>query len=191
MNAVIFGLLGVTLLAGLLYSLIRALRRPQAVAATPADEQAIILIYQQRLQQAQQQFDNGELDTQEHEQAREELARALAYELQNRTKNSAHNTTRPGKVTVTGFASVISLLAIALYLLVGTPKALDPQAETAQLSIPEMVVRLEKRLQKNPDDIQGWRMLGRSYTVMQNLDGAMDAYGEAYKREPANVSILL
>jgi cytochrome c-type biogenesis protein CcmH len=191
MNAVIFGLLGAALLAGLLYTLIRPLRRPQAVAVTPADEQLIISIYQQRLQQAQQQFENGELDTREHAQAREELSRALAYELQNKVKGGANKAAMPGKAAVWAFAGAIPLLAIALYLLVGTPKALDPAAQTAQLSIPEMVARLEKRLQSNPEDIQGWRMLGRSYTVLQNLDGARDAYGEAYKREPGNVSIIL
>lgn len=191
MNAAIFGLLAAALLAGMLYTLIRTLRRPQAAAVSPADEQMIISIYQQRLQQAQQQFDNGELDSQEHEHAREELSRALAYELQNQVKSSAQKTTRPGKAAIWVFAGAIPLLAIALYLLVGTPQALDPQAETAQLSIPEMVKRLEKRLKKQPEDIQGWRMLGRSYTVMQNFTGANDAYGEAYKREPGNVSIIL
>jgi cytochrome c-type biogenesis protein CcmH len=191
MNAIIFGLLATALLAGLLYTLIRTLRRPQAAVTAAADEQTVISIYQQRLQQTQQQFDNGELDTQEHEQAREELSRALAYELQNRVKSSARKTAGPGKAAIWAFAGAIPLLAIALYLLVGSPKALDPAAETAQLSIPEMVTRLEKRLQSNPEDIQGWRMLGRSYTVLQNLDGARDAYGEAYKREPGNVSIIL
>jgi cytochrome c-type biogenesis protein CcmH len=191
MNAVIFGLLGAALLAGLLYTLIRTLRRPLAVTASPIDEQAVISIYQQRLQQVQQQFDNGELDSQEHEQAREELSRALAYELQNLITSSAHNTARPGNAVIWTFAGAIPLLAIALYLLTGTPKALDPAAETAQLSIPEMVARLEKRLKSNPDDVKGWRMLGRSYIVMQNLTGGRDAYGEAYKREPGNVSIIL
>jgi cytochrome c-type biogenesis protein CcmH len=192
MNVVIFGLLGTIPLAGLVYSLVRTLRRPQQAASSKADEQMIVAIYQNRLQQAEQQFERGELDQQQYKQAQQELSNTLAYELQNQVpqKKSAQKN-GPERLVTWVLAIGIPLVAISLYLLLGKPEALDPDAVNGQLSIPEMVSRLEKRLKKNPDDVQGWRMLGRSYTALENFSAAQDAYGQAYQREAANPEVIL
>lgn len=191
MNVVIFGLLGAALLAGLLYSLLRALRQPQQAATPKGEEQTLVSIYQNRLQLAQQQFENGELDAQEYERARQELSNALALELQNPAPDKPAPAVKPGKAGAWALGIALPLLAVSLYLMLGRPDALDPAAETAQLSIPEMVARLERRLKSNPEDVQGWRMLGRSYSVLQNFEAARDAYGEAYKREPGSAAAVL
>jgi cytochrome c-type biogenesis protein CcmH len=189
MNIAIFCLFGVTLSAGLLFSLLRVLR-PSRQFPGQTDEQALISIYENRRQLARQQFDNGELDGPGYELAQQELSTALAYELQNRAQ-TAVQPEKAGKSIAWVLSLALPLLAATLYLLLGRPTALDPGAATAQLSIPEMVARLERRLQKNPEDVQGWRMLGRSYTVLENFAGARDAYGEAYKREPGDTAVTL
>ncbi len=191
MNAIVFCVLGLSLLAGLMYSLLRTLRRPQQGASPKADEQAIVAIYQNRLQQTEQQFENGELDKQEYMQAREELSNGLAYELQNQTRQSDARKSKPAGPVSWVLGIGIPLFAVSLYLLLGKPEALDPAALNGQLSIPEMVSRLEKRLKRNPEDVQGWRMLGRSYGVLQNFIGSRDAYAEAYKLEPTNPAVIL
>jgi len=43
-------------------------------------------------------------------------------------------------------------------------------------SMDEAVASLERRLQQDGDDIQGWEMLGRSYINMQRFDKAAEAY---------------
>jgi cytochrome c-type biogenesis protein CcmH len=43
-------------------------------------------------------------------------------------------------------------------------------------SMNEAVAGLERRLQEQPDDIQGWQMLGRSYINMRSFDKAAEAY---------------
>ena len=50
-----------------------------------------------------------------------------------------------------------------------------------------MVAGLATRLESNPDDYKGWMMLGRSYTVLKNLDGAKKAYEKAIALKPAEV----
>lgn len=50
-----------------------------------------------------------------------------------------------------------------------------------------MVKGLAERLEKNPDDYKGWMMLGRSYTVLKNYDGAQKAYDKAIALKPADV----
>ncbi len=52
-------------------------------------------------------------------------------------------------------------------------------AATAGDSPQAMVARLEKRLEDNPQDMDGWLMLGRSYMVMEQYPRAMRAYERA------------
>ena len=45
--------------------------------------------------------------------------------------------------------------------------------------IAAMVAGLDARLQENPDDLEGWLMLLRSYTVLGKKDEAAAAAGRA------------
>lgn len=55
--------------------------------------------------------------------------------------------------------------------------AVDESHEMTEL--PEMTRRLEQRLAENPDDLEGWMMLGRSYAVMRDFPKAAAAYRKA------------
>jgi len=46
-------------------------------------------------------------------------------------------------------------------------------------SMDEVVAQLEARLRANPGDLEGWRMLGRSYLVSNRFDQAVAAYEKA------------
>jgi cytochrome c-type biogenesis protein CcmH len=48
-----------------------------------------------------------------------------------------------------------------------------------------MVASLAERLQRQPDDVEGWKMLGRSYMTLGNYAGAADAYQRAIQLESA------
>ena len=50
----------------------------------------------------------------------------------------------------------------------------------------EMVARLEKRLQENPDDIEGQIMAGRSYLALDRLDDAQQAWTKVLELQPRN-----
>ncbi|WP_293397540.1 c-type cytochrome biogenesis protein CcmI [Nevskia sp.] len=57
------------------------------------------------------------------------------------------------------------------------PAPVDPQ-------IAAMVETLAQRLKAQPDDPEGWTMLGRSYAVMSRYPDAAAAFGEANRRAP-------
>ncbi|MGA8400407.1 MAG: tetratricopeptide repeat protein, partial [Stellaceae bacterium] len=52
-----------------------------------------------------------------------------------------------------------------------------------------MVERLAGRLQQNPDDIDGWTRLGRSYLVLNNPAKAQEAFAHAVKLDPGDVAL--
>ena len=81
---------------------------------------------------------------------------------------------------------LVPVLAVVAYGILGNPKALDPAQTAAQPKMtPEqinaMVARLAERMQANPDDMQGWLMLARSYKAMGRYDEAAAAYAKAEK----------
>jgi len=66
------------------------------------------------------------------------------------------------------------------------PSPADMPAE-AQAQVQQMVAGLAKRLETEPDDYNGWVMLGRSYVVLKNFEGAKTAYGKAVALKPTDV----
>lgn len=60
-----------------------------------------------------------------------------------------------------------------------------PPAPTLDPAVAAMVDKLAARLKVNPDDAEGWSMLGRSYMVTEQFAEAARALAEANKRAPA------
>lgn len=80
-------------------------------------------------------------------------------------------------------SSVVVLVAISAttYSFIGSPNV-DPQ-QAVSPDIDAMVSSLAERLQDNPDDLNGWKMLGRSYMQLKNLPGAVAAFERAVELE--------
>ena len=53
------------------------------------------------------------------------------------------------------------------------------------------VDKLAKRLQQNPNDLQGWLMLGRSYAQMDRFSDAAAALDHALQLDPTNQDALI
>lgn len=53
-----------------------------------------------------------------------------------------------------------------------------------------MVARLAERLEKEPNDAEGWQMLGRSYTVMDRPADAVKAYRQLVRLKPDDSQAL-
>ena len=88
--------------------------------------------------------------------------------------------------------AVIWLLALPLaaggtYALVSNypwqnPAALAaPPPGAADASIEQMIAQLEQRLAQSPNEVDGWRLLGRSYLMTNQPRRAVQAYEKAYE----------
>lgn len=60
--------------------------------------------------------------------------------------------------------------------LASTPRPVQAQGDIGQAQIEAMVGKLAQRLQTQPDDPQGWRMLAKSYETLGRFDDAVQAY---------------
>ncbi len=68
--------------------------------------------------------------------------------------------------------------------------AREMSAEERTEMVATMVARLAEHLEKNPDDLQGWMRLGRSYSVLLRHTEARDAYARAAELAPDDTAVL-
>ena len=73
----------------------------------------------------------------------------------------------------------------------GAPEAAGsaPQTVTRE-QVTAMVDKLAARMQAQPDDAEGWNMLGRSYMNLGRVEEALAAFQRALKIKPADANML-
>lgn len=90
-----------------------------------------------------------------------------------------------------GWAAVamLSVATGALYLVVGTPAALDPARLAPIDPLAAAIAELEARLATRPD-AEGWRLLARSHASQGRAAQARDAYSRAVALAPDDAALL-
>jgi len=153
---------------------------------------ANILIYQDQLQELESDLKNGLISEEQHQQDKDELERRLLEDVEA-AKNSPADSKAGARNFVYGVALVIPAAAIAFYLFVGNPNAVSGtagstaaanapfagQGNMTQSQIEGNVAKLAERLKANPNDVQGWTMLARSYMFLNRYSEASSAYERA------------
>ncbi len=90
----------------------------------------------------------------------------------------SHPTLRPAIWTAIACMGIIALGATVLYAALSR----DPPKKSSKTDSPEsMVEGLARRLRAHPGDLNGWLMLGRSYTVLKEYPRAVRAYQQAVR----------
>jgi cytochrome c-type biogenesis protein CcmH len=102
-------------------------------------------------------------------------------------------TAKPSGLLLAGLAIGVVAIAAAGYLLKATPVAQGEAEQTQMLSadgkpaphatgaeqIAAMTEKLSERLKEKPDDVEGWSMLARSFSVLGRHADALKAYEKA------------
>jgi cytochrome c-type biogenesis protein CcmH len=167
--------------------LLKPYYRPADQEATP-QSQLNIQIYRDQLAKIDQDVANGLLSPEDAKTSAEEIQQRLLEEAQGDIALAKPHSSRS---TVLLIAIAVPLIALALYGYVGTPQAvfMDMSAQQAQgggqdspmtqQDVERMVAGLAKKLEADPDNLQGWAMLARSYKVLGNTVEAEKAYDRA------------
>ncbi len=167
-----------------------------------------ITVQRNRRAELERMYLDGDLDKDAYDEACRELEAELLHELKS-SPESAENSPETQHKTAIIVAITLPAAAVGLYLLLGSPEALMRNAGSAagsrafvatadesapgQMphSVEDMVERLAQRLKTNPEDPEGWLMLGRSYAAMNRIPAAREALLEAYQRRPDDPTTLV
>jgi cytochrome c-type biogenesis protein CcmH len=137
-------------------------------------------IYRDQLAEIGRDRAAGQLSEADFQEARGELQRRLlddAAEADAPLAAPAHP-----KRTLIALLVGLPLAAVGLYALLGNPAALNQMArgDFSQADVNKMVAGLAEKLEKEPDNLQGWAMLARSYKAMHRTDDAERAFEKAF-----------
>jgi len=165
-----------------------------------------ISILRQQLADLKHQHAAGDISDADFQRSHDELALALqadigiAEEPATKVRLASLHSSR---VTALIILLCIGITTPALYYKLGSPEAInlgaanqaeDPHQNTGhtnEAAIEVMVQRLEKKMQSNPENTEGWYMLGRSYMVLRKYDQAVKALEHAFKLSASDPDVLV
>ena len=144
-------------------------------------------LIKEQLNELQADLEAGKLEPDAYQAARHDLERELLNDTATGTE-AEPQAQRSGRWAIGVFGLLIPALAVFLYLQLGAapllersarpPVAQKPAQEPAH-SLQEMVQKLAARLAEDPDNAEGWVMLGRSYAALDRYQEAENAYAQA------------
>jgi len=158
------------------------------------EKEANIAVYRDQISELETDLATGIVSREQFDQDRDEIERRLLDDMASSSAVSSKplKHAKDGRSAVYAVALGLPILAVAFYLRIGNPYA-APTLETAtvpamapttngevsQQRIEANVASLAKRLEENPADFDGWKMLARSYTSLGNYGAASSAYAKA------------
>lgn len=159
----------------------------QAAAGESHNDAVLRRLYQAQWDELAREHQAGHLSTPDRVQAEDELQRRLLAELESRPaqKRWRHWPWLP-RASALGVAVLLPVAAFALYLQAGNPEAAarlaladDVGHGAADAQVEAMVEGLARRLRAEPENVQGWVMLARSYETLERYADAAQAYSQA------------
>ena len=158
--------------------LLRPLRRTSGAAR----EALNVSVYRDQLRELEADRKAGTVSAEDYERSKAEIERRLLEDVSVSEKVK----TSGGSRAVIAAAIAAPLLAAAVYWAVGNPAAVTPPDQQIQ----DMVERLAAKMRSRPEDVEGWKLLGRSYAVLGRFKESVEAYGQAVKRSPRDAQLI-
>lgn len=157
-----------------------------------------VAILRDQLAELQADLARGTIAPEQLEQAKRELERRVLDEVSAVPDTGAAQRGTPWAAAV--LAGLIPVVAVLLYLVLGTPDALGPQArapagaegghQVTREQVEKMVADLAARLEQEPGNVNGWVVLARSYAVMNRHEEAAKAYARVIELVPDDPDLL-
>jgi cytochrome c-type biogenesis protein CcmH len=196
----LFWIFAFVLALGVLAALVWPLMR-QRRSEAPGDEDAATAIFRDHKRQLDAEFAAGTLSVAERDAAQAELVARFGDELGREPVVAARTSDRARWVAAIVLVAAVPAAAGLIYVLLGNPAAVNApaasaapaghgQGEATDPQIVAMIDRLAEKMKANPDDPNGWVLLGRSYFKLGRYEDSTAAFAEAAKRMPANAGLL-
>ncbi|VAW88242.1 Cytochrome c heme lyase subunit CcmH [hydrothermal vent metagenome] len=151
-----------------------------------------VSIYKDQMIELENDLLNDVITKDQCEQGKLELEQRLLEDVAL-PSSGEKKITGASKLTAAIVSLVVVAITVPLYLQLGKVELVAPVAQ--EISIPQatgeltqeemtdqvsmMVSQLSARLEKDPSDVQGWAMLGRSYYALSRYGDAVAAFSKA------------
>ena len=136
----------------------------------------------ERIDELEQQLNNASISATDYEALKAEIESTLADDIdianQSVDAESAH-APKSNKFLISILCAFIPLAAVGFYALTGTPEsfsiAKQSKQQFSEQEVSNIIASVEQRLKENPDDIEGWQVLSRSYVSLGRFEDAKRA----------------
>lgn len=190
----VFWAVAALFLLGALLMLLPALLQPGAQGVSLAS--ANLAVHRDQLREAAHDLATGVLDADHLAQTRREIQRRVLDD--SAASPAADVSPAAARRTAWLLGLLIPLGSVLTYLQLGNPQAVVPTLASAPTDrhsvtpeqIQKMVAALGERLKAQPDDAEGWLMLGRSYTALGRYRDAATALRRAQALVPPDATLL-
>lgn len=174
----------------------------------PDQDQLNLALFRQQLKELDADLEAGNLDRGQYQAARRDLERELLHDVDGQGAGP----TGPGKrAPMTALLLALALPAFAtwLYFTIGD-RAIIPRLELAAAnranpaaaghgaaggadaaSLEVLVERLAAKMEQNPDQLEGWLMLGRTYVALDQPAKGAAALQRALALAPQDPEIMV
>ena len=199
---------GIFIVTALLF-IIPTLLRNKDIQLKNLEHDAInITVYRDQLAELDKDLENDILSQEQYSKSKQELQQRMLQDVTEHEEVVLQKNKKTYNIVLSiMIALMFPLGAVFLYLNIGDTRGLLPQEQLASatqmnrgsngsgddLAGHDFSAALEAliaRLSNNPEDIEGWIMLGRTYTAMERYTEASNTYAKLVELIPNNPQIL-
>ena len=197
---------GIFIVTALLFIVPTLLRSRDAEQENLEHDAVNITVYRDQLTELGNDLENDILTQEQYNKSKQELQQRMLQDVPEGEKMAIKKNKNIYNIaTSVVIVLILPLAAVFLYLVIGDTRGLLPQAQLANATqmnrgggnsaaghdnFSSVLENLIARLDKNPDDIEGWIMLGRTYAIMERYADASNTYAKLAELVPNNPQIL-
>ena len=142
-------------------------------------------VFEKKLAELEHDLNQDLIDQEQFHIAKTDLQRSLIDDLDDQKQYTVRKSNKVLPVIIILLVPIVSVLT---YLKINNgleslspefQQQLQAQSQDQMQSVESAIASLEERLNKDPDNLDGWLMLGRSYLISEKFDAAVKAYAKA------------
>lgn len=165
-----------------------------------------ITVYRDQIAELDRDLENDILSREQYDKSKQELQQRMLQDVTERDTVVVDKNKKFRNIALSVVITLtLPLAAVSLYLAIGDTRGLLPQAQLASATqmnrdgggspaghdnFSSVLENLIKRLSENPEDVEGWVMLGRTYAIMGRYGEASNTYAKLAELIPNNPQIL-
>lgn len=209
---------GILIVVALLFVIPSLIRNKSAQEEFVERDAVNVTVYRDQLADLAKDLENDILTQEQYLQSKQELQQRMLQDIPEKEEKSIKKSSKLANLAMSlVIVMALPVAAVYIYLEVGDTRGLLPQTQLANVTqqgpqpqgpqpqgpqssenaMPEghddfssVLENLIARLNDNPEDIEGWIMLGRTYAIMRRYDEAASTYAKLTEMVPDSPEIL-